>query len=138
MQFEVKKEINFNKGFWSLYFICQRLSENGSKIPFTSINDIILDRIKDEKIRNEFLKSLIIYDGYGYESVIRKGAVENLFNSFENFETVFLDNLSDSDYNTTFKEYYQKLKENNWEHIEFEYEFIKLSIPDDSAYFVKD
>src|SRR5690606_5122606 len=82
MQFEIKREINFNKGFWNLYFTCQRLSESGSKLPFTSINDIILDRIKDEKIRNEFLKSLIIYDGYGNESVIRKGAVENLFDSF--------------------------------------------------------
>lgn len=136
MELEVKEEINFNKGFWNLYFICQHLDEDGSRIPFTSINNIILERVKDEKIRNEFLKSLIVYDGYGYESVIRKGAVENLYNSFENFESNYLVKFSDSDYLKSFKEYYQKSKDNNWEPIEFDYDFIKLSIPDDSPYVV--
>ena len=133
---QIKEELNFNNGFWNLYFICQRLNINGSKTPFLSINNTILEKIKEEKIQNEFLKSLIVYDGYGYESVIRREAIENLFDSFENFEKTFLDNLSVSDYNTTFKEYYQKSKENNWEPIEFEYEFIKLSIPDDSPYVI--
>lgn len=133
---EIKEELNFSKGFWNLYFICQRLNINGSKTPFLSINNTILEKIKEEKIQNEFLKSLIVYDGYGYESVIRREAIENLFDSFENFEKTFLDNLSVSDYNTTFKEYYQKSKENNWEPIEFEYEFIELSIPDDSRYVI--
>src|SRR5690606_7073797 len=60
---EIKEELNFSKGFWNLYFICQRLNINGSKTPFLSINNTILEKIKEEKIQNEFLKSLIVYDG---------------------------------------------------------------------------
>lgn len=129
----VNDEINFNNGFWDLYFTCQKMNESGVKIPFVKVNDTLLAKINDDDdIKLKFLKSLIIYNGYGYTSNFRYGAIENLFESFEKFESEILDKLPDEEYFRAYKEYYYKSKDNRWTLDEFDYAFIKQSIPNDS------
>jgi hypothetical protein len=125
----------FNISFWNLYFTCQRMDGNGKKTPFEKVNKLIFEKINDEVIKLIFLKSMIVYNGYGDFSVLRKGAIENLFGNFENFESEFLNKLEETDYIREFKDYFSKSKEANWEEIEYNYEFLKESIPNDSPYF---
>ena len=108
---------------------------NGKKTPFEKVNKLIFEKINDEVIKLIFLKSMIVYNGYGDFSVLRKGAIENLFGNFENFESEFLNKLEETDYIREFKDYFSKSKEANWEEIEYNYEFLKESIPNDSPYF---
>ena len=125
----------FNISFWNLYFICQKMDEYGTLKPFEKVNKLILEKIKNKDTELKLLKSMIIYSGYDNFSTLRKGAIENLFEGFENFESEFLNKLEETDYIREFKDYFSKSKEANWEEIEYNYEFLKESIPNDSPYF---
>lgn len=125
---KIATNLNYGNEFWSLYFVCQSVDENGQRKPFVEINSLLKDNLKINEQIIPFLQSLIIYENYGHESIIRRGALENLFGSFEAFENDFLKKLTENAYITKFIEYFNKSKEENWNHIEFDYEFIKHSI----------
>lgn len=125
---KITSNIIYNNEFWSLYFACQKVDENRQRKPYEEINSLLHENLEISEQVVPFLKSLIIYENYGYESLIRKGAIENLFGSMEDFETDFLKKLPESAYLKEFIKYYTKSKEENWNHIEFDYEFIKQSI----------
>ncbi|HCD9234243.1 TPA: hypothetical protein NEG48_001217, partial [Elizabethkingia anophelis] len=120
--------ILFNDEFWSLYFMCQKLSATANKEPFEDVNQLIYTKLESDSMKILFLKSLVIYDGYGYQSIIREGAIENLFGNFENFENNFLNTPNDDSYILKFREYYASSKNANWKYIDFEHDFIKESI----------
>ncbi|AJW63678.1 KAP family P-loop domain protein [Elizabethkingia miricola] len=124
----IDNDILFNNEFWSLYFMCQKLSATTNKEPFEDVNQLIYTKLESGSMKILFLKSLVIYDGYGYQSIIRKGAIENLFGSLENFENNFLNTANDEAYILRFREYYASSKNANWEYIDFEHDFIKESI----------
>ena len=111
------------------------MDEYGTLKPFEKVNKLILEKIKNKDTELKLLKSMIIYSGYDNFSTLRKGAIENLFEGFENFESEFLNKLEETDYIREFKDYFSKSKEANWEEIEYNYEFLKESIPNDSPYF---
>lgn len=122
----VKDGIFFSNEFWSLYFTCQSINDNGEKVPFTKANDIILFNLQDEKNIIPFLKSLVIFDNYGYESNFRKGAIEDVFGGADNFEKQFLNNLDENiPFIKQFKDYYLESKKSNWNLFEYDYEFLK-------------
>jgi predicted KAP-like P-loop ATPase len=123
--------INFKKfdaQFWSLYFVSQELLPDFSYKPFKDINQIIIEKLTNDFELINFLKSLIHYNDYGYESKIKESVIANVFGSYENFENNILNKQCTDSYFLKFKEYYEKSKINNWEFIEFEYEFLKESI----------
>lgn len=121
----------FNENFWSLYFACQEITANFSKKPFQDINELIIKKINNKLETLQFLKSLVYYNNYGYESKINKDAILDVFNSLENFENNFLKTLDNNEYVIKFKEYFEKSKINNWGFIDFEYDFLKESIQRD-------
>ena len=64
--------------------------------------------------------------GY-YETSIRKEGIELLFGSFEDFENFFFNDIC-SDIVKEFSDFYEKVKENNWNSIDFQFSHIKFSL----------
>lgn len=126
---ELETGVLFSNEFWSLYFICQKMEADGAKIPFEKSNDLIIDSLEKTENVIPFLKSLIMYNDYGYESHFRRGAVEDLFDDFDTFEREFLNKLDeDNSFIKEFKDYYTKSKNANWGAIDYDYEFLKKVI----------
>lgn len=123
---EIRNECVFSNEFWTLYFYCQKMEVDGTKKPSQEVNDLVKSYLKKAENIHAFLKSLIIYNDYGYESHFRKDAIEDLFGNFESFEEEFLDKLDeDIVFIKEFKDYYNESKKANWGSIEYDYEFLK-------------
>lgn len=130
----VRSEDLFSPSFWHLYLMCQKLQVDKPKEAFESVNQLIIKKLDTLSAKLKFLQSLIIYDGYGWESRLRQEVILKLYYSFENFEEQMLNTLPDNDqdgYFVDFKKYYYESKSKDWTYIRYDYDFIKLSLSDD-------
>jgi len=134
---EIENTELFTPKFWRMYHYCQKQESHSYKTPFSTVNQKIIEQLSTIDTILKFLKSLVLYEGYGDESTIRKQVIIDLFETSEEFENQILDSLDDTDgygYIKNFKDYYQQSKKKDFGYITFDYDFIKQSITSESRY----
>ncbi|WP_426479298.1 KAP family P-loop NTPase fold protein [Chryseobacterium sp. CBSDS_008] len=121
-----------NNSFWTLFKLCKKLSlDNGFKV-FT-IYDVVKEKIIDVLNDNDnvefFIKSIIERGMDNDVGKIHIKTIEDIFDSVENFEELILIDIDDekTPLKFEFKDFYLKVKNNNWEEIVYDFKYLKRS-----------
>lgn len=120
----IGEETEFTEGFWNLYFKNVKQKDDGEKYVDADINEKVKSILNSCNSKENFLLSLINNVGY-YETSIKKEGIKLLFGKSEDFEDFFFREIC-SDIVEEFADFYEKVKGNSWNSVDFQFSHIKL------------
>lgn len=120
----IGEETEFTEGFWNLYFKNVKQKDDGEKYVDADINEKVKSILNSCNSKENFLLSLINNVGY-YETSIKKEGIKLLFGKSEDFEDFFFREIC-SDILQEFADFYEKVKGNSWNSVDFQFSHIKL------------
>lgn len=121
-----------DNSFWTLFKLCKKLSfDNGFKV-FTIYDEVkekIIDALNDEDNVEFFIKSIIERGMDNDVGKIHIKTIEDIFDSVENFEELILIDIDEekTPLKFEFKDFYLKVKNNNWEEVIYDFKYLKRS-----------
>lgn len=116
---------SFTGDFWNIYYKSLSVESNGTKKPDNDTIDTIKDSLNSIEQKEDFIRSIITV--YGYEGYrIRHEDIVKIFNTYGSFESFIFTGNESSEIIDEFKNFYNKIKHNNWEAIDFKFDKINI------------
>lgn len=116
----------FTEDFWNIYYKSLNVESNGTKKPDNNTINTIKDFLNSIEQKEDFIRSLITV--YGYEGYrIRHEDIVKIFNCYVSFENFIFSGNESSEIIDEFKNFYNNIKDNNWDAINFQFEKIDVS-----------
>ncbi|WP_102979312.1 P-loop NTPase fold protein [Chryseobacterium scophthalmum] len=121
----LENNISFTENFWNIYYKSLESDSGGVKTPNSTIVIDLKNSLNSTERIEDFVRSLITSFGYeGYR--IRHDDILKIFNSFGGFEDFIFVNNENSEIVDEFKTFYNNIKTNNWDAINFQFEKINV------------